>query len=157
MLYKREVAGSSPAQTTKRSIRLMVRTAGFQPVNRSSILLWTANFLLDKSHDSWHIQVFFKFRHHDVIASHSGLKIRWSKDREGWSPSGATIFVLYNFKYINKYNDSNLIGKVPANRPGLQVRILPIVGLVNVLILIDIEISLLTSRGQVNGTNSEIQ
>ncbi len=32
-----------------------------------------------------------------------------------------------------------------------------IFGLVNVLILIDIENSLLTSRGQVNGTNSEIQ
>ena len=40
---------------------------------------------------------------------------------------------------------------------GLQVRTLPIVGLVNVLILIDIEISLLTSRELVNGTNSEIQ
>ena len=46
MLYKREVAGSSPAQTTKRSIRLMVRTAGFQPVNRSSILLWTTNLVV---------------------------------------------------------------------------------------------------------------
>lgn len=118
----------------------MVRTAGFQPVNRSSILLWTANFLLDKSHSLWHIQVFFKFRHHDVIASHSGLKIRWSKDREGWSPSGATTFVLYNFKYINKYNDSNLTGKVPTPMSGLQVRTLPIVELVNVLILIDIEV-----------------
>jgi hypothetical protein len=37
----------------------------------------------------------FKWRD-DVIASRSGLKIRWSKDREGWSPSRATIFSINN-------------------------------------------------------------
>ncbi len=56
------------------------------------------------------------------------------------SPSLDRVFIFKNFKYINEYNDSNLTGKVPTPRSGLQVRTLPIVGLVNVLILIDIEV-----------------
>ena len=49
-------------------------------------------FPLDRGIISGRLCVFFKFRRDDVIASHSGLKIRWSKDREGWSPSRATTF-----------------------------------------------------------------
>ena len=36
-----EVAGSSPVSSTKRSLRLVVRTAVFHTANRSSILLGT--------------------------------------------------------------------------------------------------------------------
>lgn len=54
----------------------------------------TTNFPLTKGVSCNRICTFFKIWHHDVIESRSGLKIRWSKDREGLSPSGATIFNL---------------------------------------------------------------
>ena len=51
----------------------------------------------------------FKWRD-DVIASRSGLKIRWSKDREGWSPSRATIFSINNTSGFQKRTHDNRFG-----------------------------------------------
>ena len=68
-------------------------TLPFHGGDENSIFSWTTKFFpLTGATVSSKLCVFFKFRRDDVIASHSGLKIRWSKDREGWSPSRATTF-----------------------------------------------------------------
>ena len=44
MLYKREVAGSNPAWTMMRPIRLLARTSDFQSGEEGSIPSWATKF-----------------------------------------------------------------------------------------------------------------